>query len=774
MPSSPVRARKVDRACDGCRRRKSRCDGPSQSDRICSSCRGQKACTYLEASTPRGPPKAYITGLEDRLEQLEELLHRVRPDADFSTELGPPVARGSWKEDYETAVADSSRRQLQQSPPRTSLKFSSHLALNSYWQHDLSDSDGSDEFDSSDSEDMAEGIKCNLRDLTAENQRDLEPLNARFHGKSSLFTLIDMTRRYKRRHLSEAGHSKDDNVATFEELYTATRRSQFWTCLPWEKQWEGCTSDNSELLASVNREFPPDKLATELIDIYFVHTNSQLPLLHRPTFEQQFFRDKLHQRHIWFACVCLSMFAVASRWSNDPLVLPRNFKRTSTGELDWASAGWHYYSVAMEIHRARQSLLYPVILEEVQTFSLLACFLRGTANHPHPSAGWIFVSLGLRKAQDVGAHRKKVYQDTPSVEEELWRRAVWCLIAYDRFGSAILGRPCASGEEEFDLDSCLEVDDAYWHQADRPFQQPSDVPCRITYFNLWLRLSQIVTYTVKTIYAIHNPRALLGRIAKVRTDEVVAQLTHALKDWSLSVPDYLRWSPDIEDDELANQSASLTTTYYLAEMLIYRAFIPPVKMPNSPATPVHHINFSIPALSYCIQAARSCTRIIEVQFRRGWTNVTQMTSAAQLAAAILTLAVWDAKGKEGSFEDVKPPPAQTIGYLMDDIGILLGVLEWAAHRWENARTLLTALKDALPKEEADRAPQPPAELPTTILHSLDEQGGTWSRQRDEAASLENRAQHVKHASLGASWGSNQTSGYRSHPEYHAQYSEMQQ
>ena len=36
------------------------------------------------------------------------------------------------------------------------------------------------------------------------------------------------------------------------------------------------------------------------------------------------------------------------------------------------------------------------------------------------------MGLGLRMAEDVGAHRKKVYHSTPSIEDELWRRAVWC------------------------------------------------------------------------------------------------------------------------------------------------------------------------------------------------------------------------------------------------------------------------------------------------------------------------------------------------------------
>ncbi|KAJ7084451.1 fungal-specific transcription factor domain-containing protein [Mycena belliarum] len=692
MPS-PLRLRRIDRACDVCRRRKTKCDGPKMKDNVCSNClQTHKSCTYLEASTPRGPPKAYVTGLEDRLEQLEQLLKQVRPDVDYTPELGPPIPRGAWKEDV-APVASTSHIGATDPPPSSSLRLSTQLALNSQTWYDGRDTESSSDGLSSDSEQMVEGLTGSQRRLLlrrtklyAADEEDHDAINTRFHGKSSVLMLIGVTRRYKERHISDsAGTGLEQTSASFRrpvpESLAPFKRPEFWLAHPWELRWEGFNVHVDKLLASVLDEFPSPSLAADLIDLYFIHANSQLPLLHRPTFERQF-KDRLHHHHIWFTCVCFGVFAVASRWSNDPLVLPRNCNRTSSGGLNWTNAGWHYHDVAMEIHRVRQSLLYPACLEEIQTYTLLATFIRGTDNSP---AGWMFISTGLRKAQDVGAHRKKVYGDTPSLDGELFKRAVWCLIAYDRFGSALLGRPCALGDEDFDLDPVLEVDDDFW-DADHPVRRHPDVPCRLTFFNLWLRLSQIVTFTVRTIYAVHNPRALLGRIAKVRTDKMVAQLTLALQDWVHSVPEYLRWSEQIEDDELANQSATLYTTYHLSEMLMYRAFIPPVATPSSPAPRMPHISASFPALAFCINAARSSARIVEVQLARGWTNVPTVVSVSQLSAAILTLGVWDAKAKHQ--HDVKPPVAHSIASLMADIGIFIGALECAASRWGNVPPLL--------------------------------------------------------------------------------------
>lgn len=76
---------------------------------------------------------------------------------------------------------------------------------------------------------------------------------------------------------------------------------------------------------------------------------------------------------------------------------------------------------------------------------LVAWYLRGT---PDYAVGGTMVTVGIRKAQDVGAHRKAVYERFPTVDEELWKRAFWLLVILDRTGSASLGRPCSLGEEE--------------------------------------------------------------------------------------------------------------------------------------------------------------------------------------------------------------------------------------------------------------------------------------------------------------------------------------
>jgi hypothetical protein len=78
-------------------------------------------------------------------------------------------------------------------------------------------------------------------------------------------------------------------------------------------------------------------------------------------------------------------------------------------------------------------------------WQLATLFLQGSSA---PQACWSIVGIGIRLAQDIGAHRRKLYDSKPSLHDELWKRAFWVLVAFDRGISAGLGRPCAIQDEE--------------------------------------------------------------------------------------------------------------------------------------------------------------------------------------------------------------------------------------------------------------------------------------------------------------------------------------
>ena len=95
---------------------------------------------------------------------------------------------------------------------------------------------------------------------------------------------------------------------------------------------------------------------------------------------------------------------------------------------------------------------------------LMAAYLNATNS---PQGTLTILSLGIRMAQDAGAHRKKLYTTTPTVEQELWKRAFWyvvvfvyldawraqgglhrALVSMDRLASFGMGRQCSIHDEE--------------------------------------------------------------------------------------------------------------------------------------------------------------------------------------------------------------------------------------------------------------------------------------------------------------------------------------
>ena len=52
----------------------------------------------------------------------------------------------------------------------------------------------------------------------------------------------------------------------------------------------------------------------------------------------------------------------------------------------------------------------------------MACYLACTNV---PQGSWSIIGLGIRMAQDIGIHRKKMYSAKPTVNDELWKRVFW-------------------------------------------------------------------------------------------------------------------------------------------------------------------------------------------------------------------------------------------------------------------------------------------------------------------------------------------------------------
>ncbi len=158
----------------------------------------------------------------------------------------------------------------------------------------------------------------------------------------------------------------------------------------------------------------------------------------------------------------------------------------------------------------------------------------------------------------------------------------------------------------------------------------------------------------------------------------------------------VRRSSDIEDIVLANQSATLYTTYNLITILLQRAFLPSsVTLLLSPrdaqSTPpgLAHV---LTAHAVTVNAAKAMVQVLTIIHKRTLSNVPLLLVSAEIAAAVLCVDHWIIKARGGDHlapsSGLGPAAAQTVKSHVQDVKSLLDALRWAAPRWETAQEKL--------------------------------------------------------------------------------------
>ncbi|KAJ7495855.1 putative fungal-specific transcription factor [Mycena galericulata] len=425
----------------------------------------------------------------------------------------------------------------------------------------------------------------------------LNPEENRFFGKSSAIRLVQ-------------------TALDFQSRFAGVRLTQITHPVCGPPQW----------LLPVNPEapqyiFPDSDLLPVLVNLYFNEQNCLFPVLHRPTFDRKV-ADGLHLVDFKFAATLLMVCSLGARHSDDSRVVLE-------GQTGRQSAGWKWYS---QVRVIPEHLIYKPDLYELQTIALSALYLMALLPTP---MSWNHIGFGLRRAQDVGAHRHKT-QPCPTAENEQWKRVFWVLLCLDWLSGTLVGRPLAIHNQDFDQELPLECDDEYWGLPEPyNFKQPTDKPSVIGYFNCYAKLLQIQAAVTTTLYSARKPTDFCGRGVPPTNSQTITSFDSALNSWLSQVPDHLRWDPERKDRMHFNQSALLHAAYYNVQILLHRPFIP-APLESSPPGP-------IPSLAICTNAARSCARIFEVHDKRGIPLNSNNLPVAFTAGVVLLLNSWCSK-----------------------------------------------------------------------------------------------------------------------------------
>ncbi|KDR72397.1 hypothetical protein GALMADRAFT_126549 [Galerina marginata CBS 339.88] len=570
---------------------------------------------------PDGPLKRYVGHLENRLERLDKLLRRLCPDESLYEELNNSIDNRSAEQKYS------------QLPGSTSTFDAVTPAIRDMNREAETERDMTE-----DDDETALLLADSIERLQLDQQK------YRFSGMSSgamlVHTALELKNEYYNRSLASHVHPTEHKLKY--------RRAEFWTSRPWENALD--SSPAPTLL------FPESDLAESCIELYFSSVNLYLPLLHRPSFQKSI-EEGLHYTNQRFAYVFLLVCAVGARYSRDPRV-------RLDGVESFHSSGWKWFN---QVQITQMSLLTPPTLYDLQRLCLSVHFLQGSSV---PQSCWTLVGNGIRLAQEVGAHRRKLNNHTLTPEDELWKRAFWVLVCMDRAVSSSSGRPCATHDEDFDLDLPIDCDDEYWDNDDpaKRFKQPPNKPSSMAAFILFIKLHQILAFSLRTIYSINKSKILLGLVGRQWEQHIVAELDSALNKWVDSVPDHLRWEPDRKDLKFFNQSVMLYAQYYHIQILVHRPFIPSLSKPSP---------LSLPSLAICTNAARSCSRVIDIQRRRNPAVATlpHVQMAVFTSGIVLLLSMWGGK----------PSGLMTnLNKEMGDVHKCMQALSVSEHQWHSA------------------------------------------------------------------------------------------
>ncbi|KAJ7089025.1 fungal-specific transcription factor domain-containing protein [Mycena crocata] len=624
--------RRLQGSCDPCRRKKVRCDSAEMPGNRCSNCIQFKLeCTHNRVKAPEPPADETEPPSAQTLKPAKDLVAEILstsaiyiPSNDLHTAHQILVAVALYARNLEEKVASLERQ--------TPFSRAASVGV-------AETSDSADTL-------LAEPEEFFTKDPVTGSITFPSKKATHFYGKSSSvsFTQTAMKQLQGNRN---------------PEIHVGLRRPQFWTVQPWKRL----------ILEAPSHTFPEEDLFPKLVKIYFDQINPLLGVLHLPSFHQSL-ADGLHLRDPHFGAVVLVVCALGSRYSDDPRVfLPPDELHSS---YDEHSCGWKYFN---QVRPLRTSFSPEPSLYTIQLLCLSALYLAGTAA---PEESWIYTALGVRFAQGAGAHHRSGYARMQPLEGELHRRVFWTLAAADTIKSSFRGRPSITTMTELDVDLPSDADAEFWgvSNAVQPQGKPSSSAFVPVYLKLLMIFEQIqgaVRLSPLPLSKSANPDTQYPVDGKPSNPEVIAELDSDLNEWVDGVPEHLRWDPHQENQVFLDQSAALYTTYYHAQIMIHRPFIPaPGKEPSSISS------ISFPSLAICANAARACGHVLDVQTRRGRGLLFLPNAITALfdSAVVLLINVWSIVGGRNSPRDFDRATA--------DVQNCVRVLHLYERRWRVA------------------------------------------------------------------------------------------
>jgi hypothetical protein len=195
-------------------------------------------------------------------------------------------------------------------------------------------------------------------------------------------------------------------------------------------------------------DLPRKHLADHLMSSYYSSVHMMIPILHWPTFQQEYEAvykaGGLHGVPPVWSSLLFAVLAVGVLFSTDP-----NIHRPHTGKefIELSLRLLDVWNDDFVIDHARAAVLTSIFLTELNL----------------KSAAWTWLGSAVRISQDIGLHSET--GPWPMIEGEMRRRVWWGIYVWDRHMSLELGRPLLIEDDECDVGLPAAIDDHYIHEG---------------------------------------------------------------------------------------------------------------------------------------------------------------------------------------------------------------------------------------------------------------------------------------------------------------------
>jgi transcriptional regulatory protein GAL4 len=343
-----------------------------------------------------------------------------------------------------------------------------------------------------------------------------------------------------------------------------------------------------------------------LINAYFSHYHPTFPILHEPTFREQYHNLGNRPKGTWhvLANLVAAMGSfVSSPCNDDTHITLFNVVKNSLS-IESLEAG---------------------SLGLVQAFAMAANYLQ---KRNRPNSGYNYGGLALRLAISLGLHKEVHGWQTTPLKKEIRRRVWWSLCVLDVGATVTYGRPLNWPRVGVDTPFPLNI------QESSLTAQSTSLPIEINEATYYTYVNTQSQYHLRTM-RIYD-RLISSPIPTA--DELIALDDDCIEGWRTSLPPYYC------DEDLNLPAENLLGhslgrfRYRVMRVVMYRPFLlrwaqhdfPPLEKSNSSSAPQRGTGANRfteaenIATKRCLRAAEEC---ISVLFRF-WTKATHTRLAA--------------------------------------------------------------------------------------------------------------------------------------------------